>query len=162
MPGPAEGSRCTVSRYATSISTPLSVDDAFAYMADVTSFKQWDPSIIHSKQVEGAGPGLGAAYDLTIQTTGSVTMRYRTTEFDAPRRMVITAKTALLTSCDEVRVSPAKDGSVVSYDAKLTLNGPLGLFDPLLQLAFNRIGGRAADGLRRVLRGVTLKKGRSP
>lgn len=130
-------------------------------MSDVTTYKEWDPSIIRTKQVEGSVPGPGAAYDLTIQTRGTVTMRYRTTEFEAPRRMVIIAKTTLFTSRDEILVAPAKTGSIVTYDAKLSLNGPLALFDPLLQLAFNRIGGRAADGLRRVLRGVTLEKGQS-
>ena len=39
----------------------------------------------------------------------------------------------------------------MTYDATLTLNRPLGLFDPLLRLAFRRIGDRAAAGLKRVL-----------
>ena len=38
----------------------------------------------------------------------------------------------------------------MTYDADLTLKGPLGL-DPLLKLAFNRIGDRAVDGLRGTL-----------
>ena len=36
---------------------------------------------------------------------------------------------------------------MVTYDAELTLNGPLGLADPLLGIGFKRIGDRAAEGL---------------
>jgi hypothetical protein len=36
----------------------------------------------------------------------------------------------------------------VSYEAELTLKGPLRVLDPLLGLAFNRVGDRAAAGLR--------------
>ncbi|MDX9723288.1 MAG: SDR family NAD(P)-dependent oxidoreductase, partial [Myxococcota bacterium] len=38
-----------------------------------------------------------------------------------------------------------------TYDAVLTLNGPLSVFDSLLGVAFERLGDRAADGLKRVL-----------
>ena len=32
-----------MARYVTSVATPLSVAEAFAYMADVTHFVEWDP-----------------------------------------------------------------------------------------------------------------------
>ena len=44
-------------------------------------------------------------------------------------------------------------GSTVTYDAELTLNGLLGLADPLLGLSFKMIGDRAAQGLVRALDG---------
>lgn len=67
-------------------------------------------------------------------------------------------RTALLTSIDEVTVEPTEHGSRVTYDAELTLVRPLGLFDPLLGVAFKRIGDRGAAGLRRVLRGTTVAR----
>jgi hypothetical protein len=42
----------------------------------------------------------------------------------------------------------------VRYDADLRLKGPLRLADPLLRVAFSRIGDRARDGLRRALDGT--------
>ena len=41
-----------------------------------------------------------------------------------------------------------------TYTADLHLKGVLGLADPLLSLVFNRLGDRAAAGLRRQLDGV--------
>ena len=48
-------------------------------------------------------------------------------------------------------------GAVVTYEAELTLNGVLRFADPLLGLAFGRIGGRAADGLIDALDGERVE-----
>ena len=88
-----------------------------------------------------------------FRPVGTTVMRYEVKEYEPPRRILLVARTSLLTSVDEVRVDAAGSGCVVTYDAKLTLNGALALFDPLLRLAFRRIGDRAAAGLKRVLSG---------
>lgn len=138
-----------MARYATTVSTRLSPADAFAFMADVRRFADWDPGVSKAVRVSGDGPA-GSAYELTIAPGGTV-MRYEVTAFEAPRLLRMVARTRFLTSIDEVRVEPSGAGSVVTYDAVLTLNGALGLLDPLLQVAFNRLGDRAAAGLKRAL-----------
>jgi hypothetical protein len=142
-----------MARYVTSVSTPLSAADAFSYLADVTRFVEWDPGVKAAHRVTGDRVGVGAAYDLTVQAGGTTVMRYEVKEYDPPRRILLVARTPLLTSVDEVMVEGCGNGCVVTYDATLTLRGPLGLFDPLLRLAFRRIGDRAAAGLARVLSG---------
>ena len=62
-------------------------------------------------------------------------------------------RAVFLTSLDTITVVGDGSGSVVTYDAELTLNGPLRLADPLLGLSFKRIGDRAAAGLIRALDG---------
>jgi len=123
-------------------------------MADVRNFERWDPGVHSVTQVDGDGPGLGAAYDVEVRT-GPVPMvlRYEVVERDAPHRLLLVATTQLLRSVDEIRVEPAETGAVVTYDARLDLRGPLALADPLLGLAFGLIGNRAAAGLRRTLAG---------
>lgn len=140
-----------MARYVTSVPTTLAPDAAFAFTADVTRFPSWDPGVASSVQVLGDGPGKRAEYDLTIAGSRPSVMRYVVEEFDAPRRMKMTAQTRWLRSVDEIRIQAHGAGSLVTYDAVLTMRGPLALFDPLLALAFKRIGDRAAAGLRRVL-----------
>ena len=142
-----------MARYITSVPTPLSPAAAFAYMSDVTHFVDWDPGTKRAVRVAGDGPGVGAAYDLTVEAGTTTVMRYEVKAYEPPRRLLLLARTTFLSSEDEVRVEPSASGARVTYDARLTLNGPLGLFDPLLGLALRRIGDRAAAGLRRVLRG---------
>ena len=84
---------------------------------------------------------------------GTTVMRYEVKEYDPPRRILLVARTSFLTSVDEVKVEASASGCIVTYDAKLTLNGPLGVFDPLLRLAFRHIGDRAGAGLKRELSG---------
>ena len=55
-------------------------------------------------------------------------------------------------STDEIRVAAVGGGTSVGYDADLQVEGPAGrLMDPLLGLAFRRIGDRAAVGLGKAL-----------
>jgi hypothetical protein len=142
-----------MARYVATISTSMSPADAFAYMADVTNFAEWDPGVQHVARVVGDGRSVGSAYDLAFKTVGTTLMRYVVTEYDPPRRVLLTARTRFVTSVDEIRVVAAASGAVVTYDAVLTLNGPLRWFDGLLAPAFRRIGDRGAEGLRRVLGG---------
>ncbi len=145
-----------MARYVTSVRSPLSAAEAFAYMADVTRFVEWDPGVKRAVRVGGDGAGVGTAYDLTVQAGATTVMRYEVEEYQAPRRILLVARTRFLTSVDEVTVEAAGSGSVVTYDAKLTLRAPFALFDPLLRLAFRHIGDRAAAGLKRVLSGPAV------
>ena len=146
-----------MARYVTRVKTPLAASAAFDYVADLTNFAEWDPGVGRSVQVEGDGAGLGAAYDVTVAAVPrDLTLRYEVVEHDPPRTCLVVARSAVFTSTDRISVVPDGDGSIVTYDAELTLNGPLGLFDPVLRLAFGRIGDRAAAGLRRVLDGTAV------
>lgn len=145
-----------MARYVTSVATPMAPAAAFAYMADVTHFVEWDPGVkraVRVREGEADGVGVGTAYDLTVQGVGTTVMRYEVKEYAPPRRILLVSRTTFLTSVDEIRVQESSNGCIVTYDAKLTLNGPLCVFDPVLRLAFRFIGDRAAAGLRRVLSG---------
>lgn len=70
--------------------------------------------------------------------------RYRTTVESTK-----SPEEASIRSTDEIRFVATNDGSRVTYEADLQLKTPFGrLMDPLLALAFRRIGARAAAGLR--------------
>ncbi|HEX5614033.1 MAG TPA: SRPBCC family protein [Acidimicrobiia bacterium] len=141
-----------MARYVTVMRTPQSPPDAFGYLADVEHFAEWDPGVARAVQVVGDGPGPGSAYDLDVRTgPRTTTFRYETVEWDPPRRLLLRAERGVFLSVDEIRVEPDGAGARVTYDARLTLRGPAALLDPLLRLAFGRIGDRAAAGLRRAL-----------
>lgn len=143
-----------MARYTVRVRTPRPPADAFTYMADMRNFADWDPGVERAVQARGDGPGPDTAFDLDVKgLVGSLTLRYEISEFDEPDRFVATARSSMLTSLDTIAVTAHGDGSIVTYDAVLTLNGALGLADPLVGLAFDRIAGRAATGLIRVLDG---------
>ena len=139
--------------YQMRIQTPWSATDAFDYVGDLTNFADWDPGIPSSVQVVGNGPGTGAEYD--VEASGSV-LRYVVDVYDAPHRVRAKGRNRWLTSIDTISVSKDGDGSVVSYDADLRLHGILRIGDPLLAVAFRRMGDRARDGLRDKLAGTVI------
>jgi hypothetical protein len=141
-----------MARYLVRVRSPKSPADAFAYMADLANFAEWDPGVTRVEQSEGAGPGPDAVYDVTVKGMGAP-LRYRTTRYEPPTALVVRAESRVLTSLDTITVDADGEGSLVTYDAELTLNGLLGLADPVLRLMFGRIGDRAATGLIRVLEG---------
>lgn len=141
--------------YTTSVRTPWSAARAFEYLSDLEHFADWDPGVKRSTKVEGTGPGLGSAYDVTVGGVGrDLTLRYETVAVDPPHRIEVRAETATLLSVDVMTFVDDAGGCVVTYDADLSLKGALRLANPVLGLAFGRIGDRAAAGLRRALDGA--------
>ena len=130
----------------------MTPQEAFAYMADLGNFVEWDPGVKAVRQVEGSGGGLDAVFDVTVVAPGpDLTLRYVTEVHDAPHNLLVVARSIVFTSIDRITVEPDGTGSLVTYDADLRLNGVLRVGDLGLRLVFDQIGNRAAAGLRRVL-----------
>lgn len=141
-------------RYVVTIPSSRTPEDAFAYMSDMGNFTEWDPGISRVAQVTGNGAGRGSVFEVAVKGPAGRDMiiRYDTVEYDAPRTVLLKGRNSLFTSVDRVTVEPATTGCTVTYDAVLTFNGLLAPGNLLLGLVFNRIGDRAAKGLRRVLK----------
>lgn len=143
-----------MARYVVHVRSPKPPAESFGYMADLSHFAEWDPGVVKVEQIEGDGAGPDAVFDVAVKgVRGPLTLRYHTTVYEPPGSVVARAQSRLLTSLDTITVVGDGSGSVVTYDAELTLNGLLGLADPLLGLSFKKIGGRAAAGLIRALDG---------
>ncbi|MCW1957352.1 MAG: SRPBCC family protein [Mycobacterium sp.] len=141
-----------MARYETTLRTAKPPKEVFAYMADLRNFAEWDPGVKAVSQVEGSGGGPGNVFDVTVAGIGrDLTLRYVTEEHDAPRNLLVVARSSVFTSVDRITVEPDGTGSVLTYDADLRLNGVLRVGDLGLRLMFGWIGGRAAAGLRRAL-----------
>ena len=141
-----------MARYVTTVRSAKTPQEAFAYMADLGNFVEWDPGVKAVRQVEGSGGGPDAVFDVTVVAPGpDLTLRYVTEEYDAPHNLLVVARSIVFTSIDRITVEPDGTGSIVTYDADLRLNGVLRVGDLGLRLVFGQIGNRAAAGLRRVL-----------
>ena len=138
-----------MARYIVTVRTPRSPQAAFDYMADLRNFAEWDPGVKRVTQIDGAGGGASASFDVVVASgRGERTLRYATTQYEEPRLVVIEAHSRMLTSIDRVSINAnAGSGCLVTYDAELKLNGLLRLADFALKPMFKRIGDRAAQGL---------------
>jgi hypothetical protein len=142
-----------MARYRTTIESTKSPEEAFDYLAEFSNARDWDPGIVEAANLTGEPVGAGSRFRLVSRFLGRhVPLEYRITEFDRPTRVVLTADEASIRSTDEIRFVATDGGSRVTYEAVLELKTPFGpLLDPLLTVAFRRIGARAAAGLREAL-----------
>ncbi len=142
-----------MARYRTTIQLKKSPEEVFEYLADFANAREWDPGVVEGENLTGQPLGPDSRFRLVARFLGRrVPLEYRISTFEPPRRVVFQADQAAVCSTDEIRVAAVGGGTSVTYDADLRLKGPLGrLMDPLLGLAFRRIGDRAAVGLGKAL-----------
>jgi carbon monoxide dehydrogenase subunit G len=142
-----------MARYNTTVQSNQSTEEAFAYLADFANAAKWDPGVASGERLTDQPVGPGSRFQLMCRFLGrQIPLEYRITTFEAPSRVVFVADQGRLSSVDEIRFVPVDAGTSVTYNAELRLKGRLGpLMDPIIALALRRIGGRAAEGLRREL-----------
>ena len=141
-----------MARYVTKIGSTLPQGAAFAYMADFSNARVWDPSVSEARRVGEAPIGVGSAFELVARFAGrDVPLRYEIVEHDSPLRVVLEAQRPGFVSRDTITVEPAGEGSVVNYDATLAFSGLGRLLDSIMQLIFNRVGARATAGMQTAL-----------
>ncbi len=140
-----------MAHYRTTVPAPHTPDEVFAYLADFRSVSQWDPSIVDATLISDGEPiAVGARFRVTTKTRFSqIILTYTTTAVDRPREITLRGENDSMVSVDTIAITPdGTTGSTVTYDAVITLKGARRLADPLLQLAFQRLGDKARDGLR--------------
>jgi len=138
--------------YTTSIDSSLTPLEAFAYMAAFENVAHWDPGVVEAQRLTDGPVHLGTEFRVLTQTgKRRIPLTYRVSEFEEGSRLVLVASTSTLRSVDEIRVVAKDTGSVVTYEANLSLLGILRVANLLLNSTLQKIGDRARDGLRREL-----------
>ena len=62
-----------MAHYTVTVSTTRTPHAAFAYMADLRHFAEWDPGVKRAVRVAGEGQGVGTKYDLTVKAGTTIT-----------------------------------------------------------------------------------------
>ena len=138
-----------MARYSATIATPRLIDEVFAYLADFANTLEWDPGVVEAQRLDDEPVAKGSEFRIVSEFLGRRTsLLYRVIEFDPPRLVTFRGVNSTVVSLDRLTFENFGAGTQVTYDAVLTLKGPFKLADPLLALAFNRLGDRALHGLR--------------
>jgi Polyketide cyclase / dehydrase and lipid transport len=143
-----------MAHYRDTVESARPQEATFAYMAEFANVRDWDPTAVEAHALQEDAPALGSRFSVRVHWLGrDLPLTYEIVEFQPPRRLVLRAENAVSVSEDTVEVEPHGGGSVLTYDARVHLKGRARLLDPLLGLAFRRLGNNAAAGLRRELGG---------
>lgn len=145
-----------MTRYCRTIHVDAAPGEAFDFLARFSNAADWDPGVASARMLTPEPVGRGSAFELMVRAAGrQAPFRYEIIEYERPARVVLRAEQPRIVSADTITVSAApQGGSEVTYDADLRLTGLLRFLDPVLALAFRRIGDRALEGLRRAFAAV--------
>lgn len=134
------------------IQTDLDREAAFAFVADFANAPAWDPGTATAERIDAGPVGVGARYRLGVRMRGGITpMEYRITEFEAPRRVVLSGHGSGVRATDTITFETSGAGTRVDYVAEIHLEGLLRLIEPLAGGAFATIGRNARDGMQGTL-----------
>lgn len=141
-----------MAHYKASVDTPRPPEEVFAYLADFSSTAEWDPGVVEAERLGELPIREGTEFRLLASFLGRETpLVYRVVEYEPPSAVTLRGENSSVVSLDRITFEPTGSGTRITYDATLTLKGPMKIADPLLGLAFNRVGGRALAGLRKTL-----------
>ena len=142
-----------MAKFEVTLHSSMAVKDAFAYLAAFERAAEWDPGVAEGRRLTTGPPAIGTRFGIVARFLGrKVPLEYRITRLVPEALVELSAGSGAVRSVDEITFRPATSGSTVTYRADLRLAGALGrVADPLLGVAFGRIGRRAAAGLARAL-----------
>jgi carbon monoxide dehydrogenase subunit G len=141
-----------MAKYTATVATPRPIDDVFAYLSDFSNTLEWDPGVVEAERLDDDEITLGSEFRIVAEfLSRRNSLLYRVVEFDPPNLVTFRGASGTVVSLDRLTFESFGSGTRVTYDADLTLKGPFKLADPLLALAFNRVGDRALAGMRETL-----------
>jgi len=142
-----------MARYKATVDTQQTPDEVFAYLSDFSSSAEWDPGVLEAERLGDAPVAEGSEFRLVADfLRRKTTLTYSIVEYEPPSAVTLRGENSSVVSLDRITFEPWDGGTRITYDADLALKGPVKLADPLLALAFERVGDRALAGMRKTLR----------
>ena len=142
-----------MARYTATLETPRARRDVAAYLTDFSTTQEWDPGVVEAERLDHGPLDVGSRFRVVARFLGRrAELTYVIIRHHPDELVTLRGENATVVSLDTMRFSDTPSGGTrISYEADLTLKGPLRALDPLLRLAFNGVGDRAAAGLRAAL-----------
>ena len=139
-------------RISEQIEVARDAADAFRYVSEFANAAEWDPGIAESRKLTDEPVRVGSEYDVVaLFRDKRQRFRYRVTELDDGRRVVLAGVGDKATSVDEIVVEPEGAGSRITYTADIKLKGLRRVAEPLLKPMLKKTADDALAGLKRTL-----------
>ena len=141
-----------MARFHDSVGSALSAEDTFDYLAHFSNVSEWDPGVVEAESLDEGPVQVGSRFRVVTEFAGRRNeLVYEVVELERPRRVRLVAEAPRFSSDDTIEVSDTGGQVRVSYDARLKMKGLFKLSEPVTRIIFNRVAGRAKDGLERAL-----------
>lgn len=142
--------------YQAKIETSKTLEEAFDYVVDLRNLLEWDPGVSVAKLTSEEPIRQGSTFYVSAN---GANINYEMEEFNRPNNFTFCGKTRFFLSLDKISFAEVDGKNVVTYLARLDLNGPAGIFDKLLAKKFKGICDAAGEGLAKALDGSVVEAG---
>lgn len=144
-----------MARYHATLETTRSVDELFDYMSHFDNTREWDPGVVQASREDSGELRVGSRFKLLYRMAGvKTTFIYEITALDPERHTVtLHGTSSTVDAIDTLTVDATGTGSILTYDAIVTLKGPLKIFNAVLDRGFKATGDKALAGLNSVMNG---------
>jgi carbon monoxide dehydrogenase subunit G len=141
-----------MTRLHETITTPLPIDETFAFVADFANAKLWDPNVAFSERLDDGPLGKGARFRLGVRMRGRVApMAYEITVYEVPNRVVLTGTGSGVSAVDDIGFEATGAGTRIDYTADIHLGGWMRLVEPFAGGAFRKLATDAIGGMQDAL-----------
>ena len=142
-----------MAHYHATLESTRDADDVFEYMAHFENTSEWDPGVLDARREDDGELHVGSRFHLIYSMAGRKTpFVYEITALDPARRTVtLRGTSSTVLAIDTIDVAVTGTGSIITYDANVTLTGLLKIFNPILARGFQATGDKALAGLRSAL-----------
>ncbi len=121
------------------------------YLKDFSNAEDWDPGTQTCTRIDEGPIQVGSRWHNVSKIAGvSTELVYELTELTADR-LVLVGSNETATSTDTITVVPHAEGSEVTYEAVIEMQGAAKLAEPLVKLVFEKIGNDTEDDMTTVL-----------
>ena len=141
-----------MAHFRDSVPSTLGPEETFDYLAWFSNAGEWDPGVVEAEPLGDEPARVGSRFRVVTEFAGRRNdLVYEIVELDRPRRVRLVAEAPSFTSDDTIEVAGSAGGVEVTYDADLRMKGLFKLSEPITRVIFNRVAGRAKDGLEKAL-----------
>ena len=134
------------------IEVPRPLDDVFSYVSNFGNSAQWDPGVAESTKTSPGRVGVGTEFDLRVRFgPRSIPMAYVIRIYEPPTRVVLEGTGESVHALDDIEFAATPRGTRINYAAEISLRGAVGVVEPWLKGALDRVGKNAVRGLQAAL-----------
>ena len=135
------------------IETACPHEVAFDFAADFSTTQAWDPGVPRARRLDEGAIEVGSRFELVSRfNTTEQTLVYEITELARPARVVLVGDGGNFHGVDTISfASRDEGGTVVTYEADLSLKGWARLAEPFIGGKLDAMSDRAVAGLKAAL-----------
>lgn len=127
-----------------------------AYLLDFAHAEQWDPGTERCERIDSGPVQVGSQWHNVSRFLGRTAELTYTLARADPDHLVFEGVNDASTSTDDLRITPAADGSRIDYTATITLQSRFRVvLEPLMTLPMRRIADRTVERMSTTLNALS-------